>query len=391
MDRCVLATVLVLPLFFQAALTYGQTARSKNTYHSPITDTAAKYAPEVHLDRKVTFSLAAPDATKVELWLHEGAAARTPMMKGADGIWRVTVGPLEPEIYAYNFVVDGVVAIDMSNPNINPGRSGHRSYLNVSGTSVRFDERQNVPHGALHIREYVSEVVKMRRRVLVYVPPQYDSEPAMRFPVLYLRHGNGALENEWYEVGRAGDILDNLLSQRKAVPMLIVMPNGYQSMTGAGSSEEGVEVTSRELMREIIPFIEKQYRVLQSRESRAIAGLSMGATQALLTGLRHSDTFAWVAEFSSGAVADVDFDLESAVPGFLDTQATRRILRLLFLSCGTEDPRYPGHLDVVDLLKKHDVPHVWYATPGVHEWKVWRHSLAELLPRLFQQTRESRQ
>jgi enterochelin esterase family protein len=159
--------------------------------------------------------------------------------------------------------------------------------------------------------------VKLRRRVVVYVPPGYDAEPGRRFPVLYLRHGNGDLESTWSDVGRAGDILDNLLAQQKAVPMLIAMPNGYPSASGAGNSDEGLTVTDLEVIREIIPFIERNYRVSASQESRAIAGLSMGATQALLTGLQHLDTFAWVAAFSSGTVGDADFKLETAVPGFL--------------------------------------------------------------------------
>ena len=186
-------------------------------------------------------------------------------------------------------------------------------------------------------------------------------------------------------MGRAGVIADNLVAQRKALPMIIVMPNGYANSLGDGASAEAVEATGKELMNEIIPMIEKNYRVLNGRESRAIAGLSMGGGQAFLTGLRNLDKFAWVAEFSSGNISDVDFKLEKAVPGFFDDPASmNKRLRLLFLSCGTEDPRYQGQLDLADALTKHNIRHQWYSTPGAHEWKVWRHSLAELLPRLFQ-------
>jgi enterochelin esterase-like enzyme len=180
-------------------------------------------------------------------------------------------------------------------------------------------------------------------------------------------------------------ILDNLLAQRKAVPMIIVMPNGYPSNVGDGGSDRGVETTGKELMNEVIPLIERNYRAMNGRESRAIAGVSMGGSQAFLTGLRNLDEFAWVAEFSSGVIADVDFRLEKAVPGFLeDPAAANKRLRLLFLSCGTEDPRYAGHLDLLDTLKQHGIRHEWHSSSGAHEWKVWRHSLAELVQKLFQ-------
>lgn len=367
------------------SLVFGQTgsAPARNTFRYPTTPAAPLPAPEVHPDRTVTFHLRAPDASKVELNLTP--VGLKPMIKGADGGWSVTIGPLEPEVHVYSFVVDGVRAVDMSNSAIAVGKGTHDSLIEVPGSPARFDERQDVPRGVLHIREYTSTVLKLRRRVVVYVPPQYDSESNRRFPVLYLRHGAAGLEDTWSEVGRAGVIADNLVAQRKALPMIIVMPNGYANNLGDGASAEAVEATGKELMNEIIPMIEKNYRVLNGRESRAIAGLSMGGGQAFLTGLRNLDKFAWVAEFSSGNISDVDFQLGKAAPGFLDDPAsTNKRLRLLFLSCGTEDPRYQGQLDLVDTLKKHNIRHQWYSTPGAHEWKVWRHSLAELLPRLFQ-------
>ena len=307
------------------------------------------------------------------------------MIRTDDGVWSITVGPWAPEIYRYQFVVGGVRLTDMSNEAIDIGRSYHHSIVEVPGSPARFDERQDVPHGALQVREYDSTVLQSRRRLVVYLPPQYDSEAASRFPVLYLRHGNGSTEGSWAATGRAGVILENLIARGKAVPMVIVMPNGYPSSSGDGSGEAGVEATGKELMQEIIPLVEKQYRVKPGREHRAIAGLSMGAGQAFLTGLRNLGTFAWIGEFSSGAVSGADFRLEQAVPGLLsDPVATNKKLRLLFLSCGSEDARYPGHLDLVDKLKKYGVRHEWFITPGRHEWKVWRHSLAELLQKLFQ-------
>src|SRR5579863_8414100 len=360
-------------------------SRPKNTYHSSGAATAAAarlVSPDVHPDRTITFAVRAPQASRVVLQF--GGAK--PMVKNADGIWSVTVGPVEPEIYTYNFVVDGVRILDPGNPNLKNGRAIDASVVEVPGNPPRFDEVQDVPHGALQIRTYESTPLRKLRRLYVYTPPQYDTEPTRKFPVLYLRHGSGDNEENWSDTGRAGVILDNLIAQHKAVPMLIVMPNGDTDGSWAGgSSPEGIELLSQELLTDIVPMIEKDYRVAPGRENRAITGLSMGGGQAFTIGLKHLDMFAWVGEFSSGLVSDANFHLDKYLPGFLDDPAAvNKKLRLLYLSCGTLDPRYTGQLDLGDVLKAHDIHYVWYPTPGVHEWKVWRHALADFAPRLFQ-------
>lgn len=183
-------------------------------------------------------------------------------------------------------------------------------------------------------------------------------------------------------------ILDNLLARRKAVPMLIVMPNGNPDGSSfTGSQPQGSALIEKELFADVIPLIEKDYRVLPGRENRAISGLSMGGGQAFTTGLRNLDKFAWVGEFSSGLVSDMDFNLANHVPGFLaDSGAANQKLKLFFLSCGAEDPRYPGHLDLIATLKEHGIRHQWLSTPGEHEGKVWRRSLFEFAQLLFQPT-----
>jgi enterochelin esterase-like enzyme len=311
------------------------------------------------------------------------------MVKDDAGVWSATVGPLEPEVYTYNFVVDGVRIIDPANPNLKNGRAPDASIVEIPGNPPRFDELQHVPHGAIHIRTYLSTPLKRPRKLYVYTPPQYENEPNRRFPVLYLRHGSGDNEETWSDLGRAGVILDNLNARHKAVAMLIVMPNGDTDGTWAGgSSPEGIEMLSQELLTDIIPMIDRTYRVAPGRENRAITGLSMGGGQAFTIGLKHLDLFAWVGEFSSGLVSDKDFRLEKHLPGFVDhPDDVNRKLQLLFLSCGTEDPRYIGQLDLADNLKRRDIRYVWYPTPGVHEWKVWRHALAEFAQRVFQEAR----
>ena len=227
------------------------------------------------------------------------------------------------------------------------------------------------PHGAIQIRTYTSTPLKKIRRLYVYTPPQYDLEPGRRFPVLYLRHGSGDNEENWSDTGRAGVILDNLIAEHKAVPMLIVMPNGDTDGSWAGgSSPEGIEILTQELLTDIVPMIEKNYRTAPGRENRAITGLSMGGGQAFTMGLKHLDMFAWVGEFSSGLVSDTEFHLDKYLPGFLeDPKAANSKLRLLYLSCGTNDPRYPGQLDLADLLKAHDIHYVWFPRPALTNGK----------------------
>jgi enterochelin esterase-like enzyme len=361
--------------------------RPKNTYHSSGGASAMPrvVSPEVRLDRTIVFRLRAPEAGRVTL----SFAGSKPMSKDDSGVWSATVGPVEAEIYQYNFVVDGVRILDPGNPNLKNGRAIDASIVEVPGNPPRFDELQSVLHGALHIRTYFSTPLKRPRKLYVYTPPQYDLEPTRRFPVLYLRHGSGDNEENWSDTGRAGVILDNLIAQHKAVPMLIVMPNGDTDGNWAGgSSPEGIEMLSQELLSDIIPMIDGTYRVASGRENRAITGLSMGGGQAFTMGLKHLDLFAWVGEFSSGLVSDTEFRLEKHLPGFLDhPDDVNRKLKLLFLSCGTEDPRYPGQLDLTDKLKQHNIRYVWYPTPGVHEWKVWRHALAEFAQHVFQEAR----
>jgi enterochelin esterase family protein len=307
------------------------------------------------------------------------------MTKDDTGLWSITVGPLEPEIYEYSFMVDGARVLDVANPLLKTGRQVSANLLDVPATPPRFDQEQNVPHGAIHIHTYTSTPLKQRRQLYVYTPPQYDSERARRFPVVCLRHGSGDDESTWSIEGRAGVILENLIAERKAVPAIIVMTNGDTDRTWAGgSSPEAIDLLARELLGDVIPLVEKTYRTAPGRDSRAIVGLSMGGGQAFTIGLKNLDQFAWVGEFSSGLISAADFQLSKHIPGLLeDSAATNRRLKLLYLACGTDDPRINGQLNLVDQLKAHQIRHIWFPTPGAHEWKVWRHALADFLQKTF--------
>jgi enterochelin esterase-like enzyme len=358
-------------------------------------------SPEISADRRITFRISAPKASEVVLRFSESGPQPNAMSKDEHGIWSVTIGPIEPEIYTYSFLVDGVKTIDLANPILKVGATIDASVVDVPGDPPRFDQVQDVPHGSIDIHTYPSSVSKTQRGLYVYVPPDYYSQPSKRFPVLYLWHGGGGAEQDWSRDGRAGVILDNLIAQKKSVPMLIVMPNNVPgtpapgviassaaapAATGAGGAN--YPLLKRELIDEIIPFVAKHYRTIENRDSRAMAGLSAGGGTTMNVGLGSLDTFAWIAEFSSGIFGGTagygQFDLEKIAPDFYkDAAATNKKLKLFYMSCGTEDPRMPFQKKALEDFQKHGIHVTFVPFAGVHEWKVWRHSLADLAPRLF--------
>jgi enterochelin esterase family protein len=235
-----------------------------------------------------------------------------------------------------------------------------------------------------HILHYRSSSQHRLQTLHVYVPAAYTAEPARRFPVLYLRHGGGDSPHSWIQDGRAGVILDNLLAGQKAEPMIIVTPDGLTDGTWShGSSPEGMKLLEDELLSDIIPLIEQSYRVIADREHRAIAGLSMGGGQAFVMGLRQLGSFAWIGQFSSGLLADKNLDLPGVAPALRDSAAVNARLKLLWIGCGTDDPRYAGHLNLMDQLQALGVRAEFHESPGGHEWAVWRDQLHRLLPVLF--------
>jgi len=228
-------------------------------------------SPDVGPDRRVTFRVLAPQAHDVVLTGEFMSGTRS-LSKNEDGVWSVTVGPLEPEIYNYNVTIDGVRTIDPANPGVKTGStpSTIASILEVRGTAPAFYDPQHVPHGEIRTHWYESKTLNGVRRLTVYTPPGYDKDLQARYPVVYLFHGANADENAWYRLGRANLILDNLLAAGRTKPFIAVMPFGY-----------GVE---QDLIPDVIPYIESQYRTVADRNNRAIVGLSMGGGQALRIG-----------------------------------------------------------------------------------------------------------
>lgn len=342
-------------------------------------------SPEVRPDNRVTFRLRAPNAKEVMLEL-EGAKP-APMQKDERGIWTVTTGPLQPDFYGYSFVVDGVDLLDPANPVRIPNFLYNSSEVHVPGPTSLPWERNDVPHGVVHHHFYRSGVVGDERHFYVYTPPSYD-RGKQTYPVLYLLHGFSDDADGWTEVGRAHVILDNLIAQGKAKPMIVVMPLGYGApeilahgtagFDHASLRQRNWEKFAEALLTEVMPQVEAVYRTSNDRNSRALAGLSMGGSESLLTGLNHLDKFAWIGAFSSGGLQD---NFDSEFPG-LDTKANGK-LRLLWVACGTEDHLIGINRQLREWLKGKAIEHVDIETPGEHTWMVWRRNLAEFSTLLF--------
>jgi enterochelin esterase-like enzyme len=342
-------------------------------------------SPEVQADNRVTFRLRAPAAGEVVL--DREGAKRVPMQKDSQGVWSVTVGPLEPDLYGYSFIVDGVTMFDPSNRVTKFNFIYTANVVHVPGPSSLPWEINNVPHGAIHHRFYKSSVVGDERDYYVYLPPGYDERARQLYPVLYLLHGFSDDASAWTAVGRANVIFDNLIAQGKAKPMIVVMPLGYGApeivKPGAGLRDATLRQRNYErfrdaLLGEVQPQVEKSYRVARDRNSRAIAGLSMGGAESLYVGLNALDRFAWIGAFSSGGLGD---DFNNTFPR-LDAKANNQ-LRLLWIACGTEDGLIATNRKLREWLQTKDVHHVNIETPGAHVWMVWRRNLADFATLLF--------
>ena len=346
-------------------------------------------SPEVHADNRVTFRVRAPNAVAVDV-AREGAP-RLPMQKGDRDVWSVTTDPLAPDIYGYVFVVDGVARTDPANPDLKPNLLNVQSLVHVPGPSALPWEVNAVPHGSIHHHFYRSATVGDERDYYVYTPPAYDPASRRFYPVLYLLHGFSDDASAWTAVGRAHVMLDNLIAQAKATPMVVVMPLGYGTPTGH-PPDRPVDLQLREqlsakvrgaLLSEVMPQVERTYRVSSDRGSRAIAGLSMGGAQALTIGLNGLDRFAWIGSFSGALVAmrggSDDF---AAIFPSLSRSANGRV-RLLWIACGTEDRLIDESRKVRAWLTAQGITHAGIETAGAHTWMVWRRNLAEFAALLF--------
>lgn len=390
-----IAAVLSLPSFAQQAAP-AQAPRPKS--------------PEIHPDRTVTFRLYAPKANEVTLNGSWDGARDIKMAKADDGVWSVTVGPLGAQLWGYWYLADGVKALDPGNGETQ--RDGFRidNLLMISGPESDMWDFKNVPHGSIHEIWYPSPTLKMdRRRMYVYTPPGYEANQTS-YPVLYLLHGGGGDEDAWVTMGRANIIIDNLIAAGKAKPMIVVMPNGNAAQSvsqgyayGPTPAPQAVQAPAppplqaeaggtrpaarppqpypgsypESLVKDVIPFVEKTYRVVANKDSRAIAGLSMGGGHTLAATNNNPGVFGWIGVFSSG-------------PRTVDEAYERQIaavkqggVKLYWTGAGTTDMAREGTMNLHALLEKQGFKTSYKEIPGAHYWFLWRDFLADFGAQLF--------
>jgi enterochelin esterase family protein len=308
------------------------------------------------------------------------------MAQDEAGLWHVTLGPLEPEIYEYSFVVDGVPAADPNNPAVKPGERPHTSIVEVPDDRPSRHDARDIPHGAVSMHWYWSDALGVLRRILVYTPPGYDRGAGRAYPVLYLLHGTTDTEESWLSAGRANFILDALIDAGQARPMIVVMPYGraYPATNREAGSLGYVENMVRfqdDLLGLIVPYVDAHFGTEKNREGRAIAGLSGGGGETLYIGLNNLDQFAWICGFSSG-IREVEFE-DNYGASLADAGGVNDKLKLLWLGCGSEDHLYQVNLKLLDWLEAKGIRHVAHLTGGGHDYHNWRSYLAEIAQQLF--------
>ena len=363
----------------------GQTGRPVGPRREP-----PLISPEILTDGKVIFRIQAPEASAVLLNGDWEGGTGVPLARDVKGIWSATIGPLAPELWGYTFSVDGVRTLDPRNANAKRDGARYDSLFFISGPASELYEMKDVPHGRISQVWFPSPTLKMERRMYVYTPPGYESGED-RYPVLYLLHGGGGDEDAWMTLGRANMILDNLIAQGKAKPMIVVMPNGNANQSvGQGTGYQRVPTVGQppvpggqasfpvSLVTDIVPFIEKSFRVSVDKDNRAIAGLSMGGGHTVAATNGNPGMFGYIGVFSMG-IREVSPATEAQ---FAALKAGG--VKLYYVGCGVKDPlAYAGSQALADLLKRQGFVSLFNETPGGHTWANWRIYLADLAPRLF--------
>lgn len=350
----------------------------------------------VRPDGSALFSVYAPEASAVSLGGTDipNLGPSSAMRRLENGVWQTTVGPVPPGSYRYTFIVNGVSTVDPRNPATSESNANTWSLFHVPGAA--YMDARDVPHGAVSEVYYQSKSLNRVRRMHVYTPPGYEKGKG-KYPVFYLLHGAWDCDDSWSSVGRAGFILDNLIAEKKAVPMVVVMPAGHTGPfrfgAAGGPSQPAADPFLADFTDDIVPLVESRYRVLPGRQNRAIAGLSMGGAHTLAIGFSRLDRFAWIGVFSSGAFSTSPGAFgrqegptwEENHRAALDDPALKKGLRLVWFATGNEDFLLQTSRDTVDMLKKHGFAVEYTETGGGHTWINWREYLNVFAQRLFKQ------
>lgn len=339
--------------------------------------------PCIMPDNSVVFQINAPNAHKLQIDLGK----KYDMEKGENGIWTVRTEPIEPGFHYYFLVIDDVPVADPASQSFY-GTGKMTSAIDIPEAGVDFYDIKNVPQGAISSRYYYSDVTESWRRLFVYTPPGYDKDSNKEFPVVYIQHGGGEDETGWATQGKADIIMNNLIAEGKAVPMILVIANGNIGFGRGGYSSEGMAGFKKEMLQNIVPFIDKNYRTLSDAKNRAICGLSMGGGQSFYVGLESLDYFSAVGTFSSGLFGGIStsstFDAEKEIPGLLsDADEFNRQLDLFYISCGEGDMRIDHTKKAVATMRSKGLKVAFNSFPGDHEWQVWRKSLYDFAQRVF--------
>ena len=395
-----LTVAALAALLSVAPATHGQSSTQSNRF-ARFAGGPRVVSPEVSSDRKITFRILAADALKVRVTGGDMPAIGQgkDLTRGSNGVWEVTLGPIDPGAYRYNFNVDGVSVIDPRNPDTSESNMNVWSMVNVPGSD--FMDTKNVLHGAVASVTYYSSTLKRFRRMHVYTPPDYGLG-WRKYPVFYLLHGASDSDASWSTVGRAGFILDNLIAAKKAKPMVVVMPAGHTGPFDFGRTSTNFLTRFDEFLPDfltnIMPYVESHYRVRTDRQSRAIAGLSMGGSQTLNIAFPHLEKFGYIGVFSSGLFSDFgrrrsggDAPARPAGPTWeeqnlstLDNPKLKKGFKLIWLSTGGDDFVLETTRSTVALLTKHGFSPVYHESTGGHTWINWRNYLNEFAPQLFQ-------
>jgi enterochelin esterase-like enzyme len=352
-------------------------------------------SPQVLADKKVTFRYLAPSAREVKLAGGLMGASNIAMVKDSIGIWSVTVGPVRPDIYSYNFVVDGVSVMDPANEDFFPNERFKSSLFEVPGFTPLIHAVRDVPHGSVNY-EYYSSVEGTTGTVVVYTPPGYDKDASKKYPVFYLISGTTDTEETFFKVGRTNFILDNLIAEGKAKPMIVVMP--YGNMEARIAEQKGgtkpadpvrdspdaitrMRRFEQDLTKNLIPYIDKQYRTIPDRDNRAIGGFSRGGGQTLRTAFWNMDKFSWICAYSANLPTK---ELESTYASIVSNpDNTNKQLKLLWVSVGTEDFLYNDVATFLNYLTSKNIHYKSLLTGGGHTWINVRTYLTESAQLLF--------
>ncbi|HEX2935403.1 MAG TPA: alpha/beta hydrolase-fold protein [Bacteroidales bacterium] len=338
----------------------------------------AKY-PQMLIDGRAIFKIKAPEAQKVQLDLGK----KYDMVKNNEGVWEVTTDSLSEGFHYYSVIIDGVAVCDPASETFY-GMSRMASGFEVPFKGDEIYATRNVPHGEIRIKRFYSDVLKSWRRFYIYTPAGYDENTAQKYPVLYLMHGGGEDERGWATQGKTDLILDNLIAEKKAVPMIVVMPDGNIPVSSFGA--DALIAYENEMKQTVIPFVEKTYRVKTDAGSRALAGLSMGGIQTLYAGLNNTDIFAYLGVFSSGWIIAMQGDLANQQYDFMKFNSDKingNLKQFWIAMGGKEDIAYKNCQEMMKKFDELKINYKYSEYPGGHTWPVWRNNLYNFAQILF--------